>query len=78
MIKRIERLLKKEEYTDGATRCVIVIEQALRQVFRQYLPELDEEVKHKVQKAVQKRGKKNFPETGILFGTPIPGPSAPG
>ena len=54
-IQHIERLLQKDEYTDSATRCVIVIEQTLRQVVSRYLDCVEENVREKVQAAVQKR-----------------------
>ena len=57
-IEHIERLLHKNEYTDSATRCVIVIEQTLRHVGRQYLEQVDEETKRKFQAAVQKRDRR--------------------
>ncbi len=57
-INHIERLLKKEEYTDSATRCVIIIDQALRQVVHQHLENVDAETKRKVHESVQKRDRR--------------------
>ena len=67
-IEHVERLLHKEEYTDSATRCVLVIEQALRQIVSQYLERVDEEVKLKVQELVQKKDRRGKGIEGLTMG----------
>ena len=59
-LTQIQRLLDKAEYPDSATRCMLVIEQALRQVAVQYLERVDDQVKQKVQEGVRKRGQKTI------------------
>jgi hypothetical protein len=54
-LTQIQRLLDKAEYPDSATRCMLVIEQALRQVAAQYLERVDDQVKQKVLEGVRKR-----------------------
>lgn len=56
VIKRIERLLKNEEYTPAARECVTAVEQALRQVLKQNLYKLEEKDRLKVQEAERKKG----------------------
>jgi hypothetical protein len=58
-IKSITRILEIREYTNAATECVKLIEQALRQVVSQYLERMDDDkVRRKVQEAVQKRDRR--------------------
>lgn len=53
----IQRNLEIKGYTIVAKECVGLIEQALRQLFREHLTELDERDRLKVQEAEQKIGK---------------------
>jgi hypothetical protein len=67
-VKHVERLLDKNEYMDSATRCVIVIEQALRYVINQYLDRVDEEVKCNFQDAVRKRDRRGDGVESLTMG----------
>lgn len=55
--KDVERLLHKGEFTSVARACVIDIEVALRQVYHRCYARLDETVRRKVQKAIQRKGR---------------------
>ncbi len=57
-IKSITRILEIGEYTNAATECVKLIEQALRHVVSRYLERVDDKVRRKVQEAVQKRDRR--------------------
>jgi hypothetical protein len=67
-IVHVERLLYKNEYTDSATRCVIVIEQALRHVVNRYLERVDEEAKRNFQGAARRRNKWGEGIEGLTMG----------
>ena len=54
-VEHVERLLQKEEYTDSATRCMIVLEQVLRSLVTHYLDSTDDKTGAKFQEAVRKR-----------------------
>ena len=56
-IDGIVRILGIGEYTNAATECVKLIEQALRQVVSRYVEQVDEKVRQDVQEAVKKRVK---------------------
>lgn len=58
-IRHVERLLHKQEYTDSATRCVLVIEQAFRHIARLYAEQVDEDTRRRVQNAVRKRSRQS-------------------
>ena len=57
-IKLIQQNLAIGGYTIAAKECVGLIEQALRQVFREYLPRLQERDRLKVHEAEAQTGKK--------------------
>lgn len=67
-LSHIERLLHKKEYTDSATRCVIVIEQTLRHMVSQCIEHVDEETKRRVQDAVKKRDRRGEGITSLTMG----------
>lgn len=67
-LAHVERLLYKNEYTDSATRCVIVIEQALRQVVSRHLERVDEEAKCKIQDVARRRNKWGEGIEGLTMG----------
>ena len=54
-IQHVERLLHKEEYTASAMRSLIVTELALRHVVTQHMETVEESVRSKIHKAVQRR-----------------------
>ncbi|GAK56753.1 hypothetical protein U27_03717 [Candidatus Vecturithrix granuli] len=58
-IQYVERLLHKHEYTDSATRCILIIEQALRHIAQVYGERIDDNTRHQVQNAVQKRSRQS-------------------
>lgn len=61
-------MLDKHEYTDSATRCVIVIEMTLRYVLDRSLERLDEAVRDKIQNAIQKRDRRREGIEGLTLG----------
>ena len=54
-IDGILRILSVGEYTNAATECVMLSEQALRRVVRQYIDQIDAKVKEQIQEAARKR-----------------------
>ncbi len=59
-LTQVRRLLGKAEYPDSATRCMLVIEQALRQIAARYIERVDDKVKQNVLEGVRKRRQKTL------------------
>ncbi len=67
-IQHVERLLHKDEYTASAMRSLIVTELALRYVVTQHMETVEESVRSKIHKAVQRRDSLGKGIDGLTMG----------